>query len=269
MAVLTWDAVGEKIYQTGVDHGVLYLNDGTSVPWNGLIDIEEGSTQELKSFFLDGVKYLENLTPGDFLGKLKAFTYPDEFDSVNGIANVAPGLDYYEQPPKSFNLAYRSKIGSDLNAELGYKIHILYNVLAQPDNYSFSTNTESAVQAIEFSWSLTGTPSKIKKLRPTVHISIDSRHTPPDILRMVEEKLYGTPSTNPSLPSIEDISEFFGYLGALLIVDHGDGSWSAIDESEAYITMLDSTTFQIDNVDATYLDPNTYKVSSTNIGEQN
>ena len=93
MAVLTWDEVGERIYQTGVDHGVLYLHDGTAVAWNGIVDVEESPSSELKSFFLDGVKYLENLSPGDFLGKLKAFTYPDEFDSVNGIAHVAPGLD--------------------------------------------------------------------------------------------------------------------------------------------------------------------------------
>ena len=269
MAVLTWDKVGERVYQSGVDHGVLYLSDGTSVPWNGLIDIEEGSSQELKSFFLDGVKYLENLSPGDFLGKLKAYTYPDEFDSVNGIANVAPGLNYYEQPPKSFSLSYRSRVGTDLDENFGYKIHILYNLLAVPETYTRATKTDSGVQPIEFSWSLTGTPEKVNKRRPTVHISIDSRDTPPDILKLVEATLYGTPSTNPSLPSMIEISEFFGYLGALLIVDHGDGSWSAIDESDTYITMLDETTFQIVGADATYLDPITYKVSSTNIGEQN
>ena len=60
----------------------------------------------------------------------------------------------------------------------------------------------------------------------------------------------------------------FGYLGALLIIDHGDGSWSAIDESDTYITMIDDTNFQIDGADATYLDPDTYEVSSTNIGEE-
>lgn len=269
MAVLTWDDVGNRLYQTGVDHGVLYLPNGVTVPWNGLIDIEEGYSQELKSFFLDGVKYLENLTPGDFLGKLKAYTYPEEFDSVNGIANVAPGLDYYEQPSKSFSVSYRTKIGNDLTPELGYKIHILYNILAQPETHTFGTTTDSGVQPIEFGWTLTGTPQKIDKVRPTVHISIDSRHTPPDILKLVEEKLYGTLTTGASLPSIVEISEFFGYLGALLIVDHGDGTWSAIDESDTYITMVDATTFRLDDVDATYLDASTYKVSSTNIGQQN
>jgi hypothetical protein len=268
MAVLTWDNVGERIYQTGIDRGVLYLHDGTVVPWNGLVDIEESSDKELKSFFLDGVKYLENLSPGDFLGKLKAFTYPDEFDSVNGMAKVAPGLIYYEQPPKSFNMSYRTRVGNDVEGiEYGYRIHILYNIVANPESYAYTTSNDSGVQAVEFGWTLTGTPQKVSKGRPTVHISIDSRETPPDILDLIEAKLYGTASTAPSLPPISEIGEYFGYLGALLIVDHGDGSWSAIDESDTYITMIDDTTFQIVGADATFLDPDTYEISSTNVGE--
>jgi hypothetical protein len=267
MAVLVWDQIGERIYQTGIDHGVLYLHDGTVVPWNGLVDVEESSNQELKSFFLDGVKYLENLSPGDFIGKLKAFTYPDEFDSVNGIAKVAPGLHYYDQPPQSFNMSYRTKVGNDLEGpDYGYKIHILYNIIANPDTYAYVTSSDEGVQPIEFGWSLTGTPPKIDKHRPTVHIAIDSTQTPPDILKLVEDKLYGTATTGPSLPPISEIGEYFGYLGALLIVDHGDGSWTAIDESDTYITMIDETTFQIVGADATYLDADTYTVSSTNIG---
>jgi hypothetical protein len=272
MATLVWDQVGERIYQTGVDHGVLYLHDGTVAAWNGLTEVEESTVSELKSFHLDGVKFLENLIPGDFSGKLKALTYPDEFDAVNGIAKVgsAPGLAYYDQPSKSFSLSYRTRVGDDIEGiDHAYKIHILYNVVANPDSYSFSTLKDS-VEPIEFGWALSGTPVKFPDFgfRPTVHISIDSTETPPDILKMLEDMLYGTDTTPPRLPSIQEIAEFFGYLGALLIVDHGGGTWSAVDESDTYITMIDSTTFQIDDADATYLDSDTYKVSSTNIGEE-
>lgn len=265
MATLEWDQTGERIYQTGVDRGVLYLHDGTVTPWNGLINVEESSNSELKSYYLDGVKYLENLSPGDFLGKLKAYTYPEEFESVNGLANVAPGLVYYEQPPKSFNLSYRTKVGNDLEGdEHGYKIHILYNVLANSDANSFQT-VQDSVEPVEFTWSLTGTPEKVDRYRPTVHIAIDSRTTPPDILKLIENTLYGTDKLNPSLPPIGEIADIFGYLGALIIIDHGDGSWSAIDQADTYITMISPTQFQIDDADATYLDAVTYKVSSTNV----
>lgn len=270
MATLVWDQTGERIYQSGIDRGVLYLHDGTVAVWNGLIDIEESTASELKAFYLDGVKFLETLIPGDFSGKLKAFTYPDEFDSVNGIARVgtSPGLVYYDQPAKSFNLSYRTRVGNDLKGpEYGYKIHILYNVLANPDTYSFSTFDDSGAHAIEFSWALSGTPPKVPTFRPTVHISVDSRETPPEILKILEDKLYGTDIAEPSLPSLQDIAEMFGYIGALLIIDHGDGIWSAIDEADTFITMTNATTFRIDNADATYSDVVTYQVSSTNIGE--
>lgn len=259
MTALAWDQVGDRIYQTGVDRGVLYLQDGTAVVWNGLISVEESSNSELKAYHLDGVKYLETLVPGDFQGKLKAYTYPDEFDSVNGMAEVTPGMSLHDQPAKSFNLAYRTKIGNDLDGiDHGYKIHLLYNVIANPDARGFNTLSDSAVQPIEFSWSLTGTPPKINRFKPTVHVSIDSLKTPSDILQLLENTLYGTPTTAPSFPTISQVAEYFGYLGALLIVDHGDGSWTAIDEGDGYITMLDATTFTIDNADVVVLDADSY-----------
>jgi hypothetical protein len=266
MTALVWDQTGERTFQTGVDRGVLFLHDGTAVVWNGLTGVEEDTTSDLKEFHLDGVKYLQNLIPGDFEGKLKAFTYPDEFDSVNGIGSVSPGLDYHDQPSKSFNLSYRTRLGDDLaGVEHGYKIHILYNLMAKADAYSFETLDDSAT-LVEFSWSLTGTPVKVENFRPTCHVSIDSVQTPPELLAILESTLYGTEESNPRLPTIQELAEYFGYLGALIIIDHGDGTWSAVDESDTYITMLDDTTFQIDDADATYLDATTYEISSTNVG---
>ncbi len=209
---------------------------------------------------------MESLSPGEFVGKLKAFTYPVEFDLVNGLVSVSPGLDLHDQPSKSFDMSYRTLIGNDIEGiDYGYKIHILYNIVAKAEDASYSTLQDSG-SLVEFGWSLSGTPPKIGKYRPTVHISIDSRKTPPDILQLVENALYGTNTTGPSLPTIQEIAEYFGYLGALIIVDHGDGSWSAIDEADTYITMVNTTTFQIDDVTAVYADTNTYDVSSTNVG---
>jgi hypothetical protein len=263
MSTLAWDKVGEHSYQTGVDRGVLYLQDGSAVVWNGLTSVEDTDVSTLTSYYLDGVKYLDNLAPGDFTGKLKAYTYPDEFDQVNGIGSPAPGLDYYDQPAKSFNLSYRTRVGNDLDSDHAYKIHLLYNLIANPDTYTYQSLSAQAAP-IEFAWVLTGTPPKIEKFRPTVHISIDSEETPADLLKSLEDVLYGTDTSEPHLPSISEIADMFGYLGSLIIVDHGDGTWSAIDESDTYITMLDDTTFQIDNANTTYLDATTYTISNTN-----
>jgi hypothetical protein len=265
VVALTWDSIGDRTFQTGVDRGVLYPHDGPAVPWNGLIGVEEGSNSELKSYYIDGVKYLENLSPGEYVGKLSAFTYPDKFEELCGLAVVTPGLIFHEQPFKPFDLSYRTRVGSALNGvEHGYKIHILYNLLANPDTKGYGTIGET-VSPTEFSWSLTGTPPRISHFRPTVHVVVDSSTTPPEVLRLIEERLYGSETGIPSLPKISELAEYFGFLGALLIIDNGDGSWTALDYSDTYITMLDETTFQIDNVDGT-VDGDSYTISSTNVG---
>lgn len=265
MTALTWDNISDRVYQAGIDRGVLYPQDGPAVPWNGLVGMEESAVSELNSYYLDGVKFLEKLSPGDFQGKLKAITYPEEFDLVTGLAVVSPGLILTEQEPKSFNLSYRTRVGNPVEGtDYGYKIHILYNLLATPDTRTYQT-LSSTDQPMEFAWTVTGTPPKIKKYRPTVHIVIDSRTTPIDVMQLVESRLYGSDVMPASLPSITEIGELFGYLGALLIIDNGDGTWTALDESDTYITMLDATTFQIDNVDAVIVG-DSYTVSSTNVG---
>ncbi len=265
MVALTWDKTSERTYQTGVDRGVLYPYDGPPVPWNGLIGVEESENSELKTYYLDGVKYLQSLSPGEFQGKLKAFTYPDKFEEITGLAIVTPGLTFYEQPSKNFGLSYRTRVGNPLQGtDYAYKIHLLYNLLAEPDSRAYDTLSNSS-KPIEFSWTLTGTPPKINKFRPTVHVVVDSLTTPIDVMALVESRLYGTDTTAPSFPKITELAELFGYLGALIILDNGDGSWTALDESDTYIEMLDETTFQIVGADATLVG-DTYTISSTNVG---
>lgn len=207
MTALVWDQPGERVFQTGVDHGVLYLRSGLAVAWNGLTGVEDASSGELKPYYLDGVKYLENFTPGDYSGKLKAITYPVEFDSVNGISEPVPGLNYHNQPASRFSLSYRTMLGDDLTGlQRGYKIHVLYDLLANPDSNSFDS-VAGQVEPIEFSWTLSGTPPRKAEyqFRPTSHISIDSTKMDPDSLQDLEAALYGTEFDDPSLPQIEDI----------------------------------------------------------------
>lgn len=266
MTVLEWDKVGERFYQMGVDKGVLYLKDGTVVPWNGLTSLEDNTNAELKSTYLDGVKISDHVIPGDFIGKLSAFTYPDEFESVIGAPKIAPGVTFYDQPFKSFNLAYRTKIGNDANEDYGYKIHLLYNVMAIPDSHTFASIQET-VTAPEFSWSLSATPyvGSVEGVRPTSHISIDSNDTREDLLSDLEDILYGTETTDPRFPSVIEIRVMFGEVGGLYIIDNGDGTWTAIDPSDDFIDMLDTETFEIDHADVTYLDADTYTITDTEV----
>lgn len=263
MAVLEWDKVGERRYETGVDRGVLYLPDGRGIAWNGLAGIEDTSTRETQSYYLDGVKFLERHTIGGYTGRLRAFTYPDEFDEVVGNEAPLDGLIYYGQAPQLFNLTYRTKIGNDLNADHGYKIHVLYNLLAIPDNVGFESMGEE-VTPVEFAFNLSGTPASVDGHRPTAHVSIDSTKVNADILATIEDVLYGSATGNPRLPPINELTDLLQMFGSLVIVDNGDGTWTAIDLADQYITMDSPTQFTITDADATYLDVSTYTVSTTN-----
>lgn len=206
MTALTWDNPGEHVYQTGVDRGVLFLQDGTVVPWNGLTSVEDTTAKETNDFYLDGVKYLEYVSPGDFSANLKAFTYPDEFDSVNGILKDASGLRVHDQPPKTFSLSYRTLIGDDVDGiDAGYLIHLIYNVIANPDSHESPTINDSP-QATEFSWVLSARPVRgAGSWRPTAHVSVDSRDLSSSHLQAFENYIYGTAETNPALPAMSAI----------------------------------------------------------------
>jgi hypothetical protein len=262
MTALVWNRAGEKVYQTGISKGVLYMRDGRVVVWNGLTTMDDGVDTDLTSYYLDGVKYLENLAPGDFSGKLKAWTYPDELDEVMGIIEVTPGLQYYEQPPQSFSLSYQTKVGNDLDADVGYKIHLLYNLLAQPDEASFETLSDE-VTPVEFGWSLTGTPPLLSGYRPTVHVVVDSTKAPPEVTALIEDILYGTDESDPRFPDISELRSLFETIGVLTIIDNGDGTWTAVDVSNEYISMDSPTQFTITGADVAYLDASTYTIATT------
>jgi hypothetical protein len=264
MTVLTWDDVGEREYEFGVDRGVLFIGD-TAVAWNGLRSVDDGSNSELKTFYLDGLKYLETVIPGDFVGKLTAFTYPDEFESAIGVVNHEHGLSIHEQPPKNFSLAYRTRVGNDQDPDYGYKIHILYNLHAVPESHTYET-VQAQSEPGEFAWSLSGVPPALTGYRPTVHISIDSTQSSEFLMNALENMLYGTDTSDPRLPTIEELKIIFSEYAELVIIDNGDGTWTANDLTDdvIYITMLDADTFQIDQADVTYSDADTYEISTTN-----
>lgn len=198
MAQLTWDAVGDRRYETGLDRGVIFLPDGTVKVWNGLTSVGEVQSREVKSYYMDGVKYLDKHIPGSYEATLAAFTYPDELDALLGTSRFLPGVNLHDQSAKSFSLSYRTLIGTDVDADEGYKVHIVYNVLAIPQD-SASVSTSGSVDPRQFQWKLIGTPSPMVGTRPTNHISFDSRTVSDVRLTFVEEMLYGTDINDPAL----------------------------------------------------------------------
>jgi len=209
MTALEWDKVGDRRYQTGIDRGVLYLREGGAVPWNGLTEVNEVKTREVKSYFLDGIKYLDRHVPGSYAASLSAFTYPEELEALLGTPQYAPGVFLHDQSAKSFHLSYRTLVGNDTEGtEHGYKLHIVYNVLAVQSDVSYSSLSDD-VNIDPFSFSLTGTPATMFGIRPTSHISLDSRLIDEEQLELIETMIYGTDLLDPVLPDLVELLALF------------------------------------------------------------
>lgn len=204
MTALEWDRVGERFFETGIDRGVLFTTDGDAVVWNGLTNVEETSAPEVKSYWMDGVKYLDHHVPGSYSAKLEAFTYPEILDDLTGTMRYAPGVYLHDQRARVFHLSYRTGVGNDIDPELGYKLHIIYNVMAVPSGMGIGTVGENITPG-KFSWGLTGTPSVMFGAKPTSHIHLDSRYIAADLLESIEILLYGTEVLDPALPSMVDL----------------------------------------------------------------
>lgn len=215
MAKLVWDSVGEHLYETGVDHGVLYPWDstqnayGTGVAWNGLTTITESpSGADFTAIYADNIKYLNLQAAEEFGGTIEAYTYPDEWMECDGSKEVVTGAVIGQQARKSFGLCYRTKIGNDVDSsEHGYKLHIVYGCLATPSERAYQTINDSP-EAISFSWEFQTTPvpvvdsngQPINGAKPTSIITIDSTKADSTKLATLEGILYGGENTQARLP---------------------------------------------------------------------
>lgn len=207
MTALVWDQSGHRLYETGVDRGVLYLPSGGAVVWNGLISVTETHSETMNSYFIDGIKYLDNVVPAPYSAKLQAFTYPDELDSFTGNVEISPGVTFHDQRRiYLFGLSYRTLLANDLDGtDHGYRIHVVYNVMATESDGVFNTLSDSAA-GNAFEWTLNASPNHMAAVRPTSHVSIDSRKLSSTDLTFIEVALYGTGSSDPTLPSLTDFA---------------------------------------------------------------
>lgn len=215
--LISWDGVGEKIYETGVDHGVLYIPSAlgvydTGFAWNGLVSVTESPAgAEPNPQYADNIKYLNLLSAEELNGTIEAFTYPDEFGQCDGTAEVEPGVQVGLQTRKSFGLSYRTKIGNDVDGvDHGYKLHLIYGAMVSPSEKAYQTINESP-EAITFSWEFTTTPAPVTGFKPTASIVIDSTKVDAGDLAALEAILYGntTGPVQPELPTPDEVIALF------------------------------------------------------------
>ena len=218
MSKIVWDNTGDRLYETGVKNGVLYLPTSgvysTGVAWNGLISVTESpSGAEATALYADDIKYLSLYSTEEFGATIEAYTYPEEFAECDGSATLTKGVYIGQQSRKTFGLAYRTTLGNDTeNNDYGYKLHLIYGAMASPSEKAYSTINDSP-DAITFSWEVTTTPVNVTGFKPTASIVIDSTKVDKEKLTALETILYGKDPTtvggedgvDPRLPLPDEI----------------------------------------------------------------
>lgn len=211
MSKLVWDQTGDRLYETGVKNGVLYVQsgDGTypkGVAWNGLTAVTESpSGAEATPLYADDIKYLNLMSAEEFGATIEAYTYPDEFAECDGSAAIGTGVYIGQQPRKTFGLCYRTVFGNDVDGnDHGYKLHLVYGALAAPSEKAYATINDSP-EAITFSWEITTTPVNVTGHKPTACVTIDSTKVDETKLKAIEDLLYGTESGEAKLPTPDEI----------------------------------------------------------------
>jgi hypothetical protein len=216
---LTWDQVGERKYENGVDHGVLYIPNNVGVyengyAWNGLVSVTESpSGAESTPQYADNIKYVNLKSAEEFGGTIEAFTYPDEFGQCDGTAEPETGVKLGQQGRKTFGMSYRTKIGTDLDSDAGYNLHLVYGADAAPSEKAYTTVNDSP-EAITFSWEFTTTPAPVGTIggtayKPAASLTIDSTKVNATALAALEDMLYGTSGTDASLPTPAEVVALF------------------------------------------------------------
>lgn len=213
MSKIVWDKTGERFYETGVDHAVLYPIDAEGlynggVAWNGITAINESpSGAEPNNLYADNIKYLVLVGAEDFDLTIEAYTYPDEWEQCDGSAEIAPGVLAGQQNRKIFGLSYRTKLGNDVDGQdHGYKLHLVYGGLASPSERGYQTVNDSP-EPINPSWEVTTTPVDVPGFKPTARLIITSTKADPAKLAALETILYGSEEAEPRLPLPGEVIE--------------------------------------------------------------
>ena len=210
MPRLIWDAIGEKFYEMGTKMGVLYPMSDTGtyedgVAWNGLTAVTESpSGAEETKLYADDIKYASLRSAEEFTYTIEAFTYPPEWEPCDGSASVAPGVSISQQKRKSFGFSWVTTVGNDISDDAGQKIHVAWNSTAAPSEKSYASINDSP-DAITFSWECTTSPVNVTGHRPTSHMEINCTKLKEKTIKAVQDKLWGSESTNATLPSPDEL----------------------------------------------------------------
>ena len=220
MAVIEWDKIGEHRYESGVDHGVLFVWDkskksyGKGVAWNGLTKVtEKPSGAESTKKYADNIAYLNMVSAEEFAATIEAYTYPDEFLACDGVSIPKKGVQVGQQERASFAMSYRTKVGNDTDGQnADHKIHLVYGLLASPSEKGYESINDSP-EPIAFSWEAKSTPVPLAGFNPVSSITLLASEFQASDLKKITDKIYGTASEDPKLLLPDEVFAALGITG--------------------------------------------------------
>lgn len=238
MTRLVWDALDAREFSFGVEKGVLYPKNSSPVVWNGLVSVsEEPDDAEAKVYYYDGESYVKQRASEGFAASIDAVTYPDVLDDE-----------------VVFDFSY------SVNTQDGTAIHLVYNArLVQTDKTHSTMNNQAEIET--FSWRMTTIPERINPYRATAHLVISTTRSNQSTLASLTDLLYGTDTSEPSMPTVEEVIGLYDGTAIFVVTDNGDGTWTATGP-DSWFEMLDATTFKITSPSAEYIDSETYRIHS-------
>lgn len=217
MAVITWDNLPDRLFETGIDHCVLYPYANATneykpgVAWNGITSVAESPDgAEPNDQYADNIKYLSIRSAEELNGTIEAFMYPDEWNQCDGNVEIAKGVVIGQQNRKMFGLSYRTILGNAVDGiDYGYKLHLLYGATASPSERTYETVNESP-EANTLSWEYNTTPVPVTGYKPTSLVTISSKDVEPEKLEALEKILYGTEEDDARLPFPDEVFRILG-----------------------------------------------------------
>ena len=202
--------------------------------------VENATDSGERTRYIDGVNTRNGRRPGEFEGRIEAFTYPEAFHTKGLLAKRA----------RPFDLCYR------VQTDASYRLHLVYNVRLGADSAVYDQKNVAP-----FAWDFTTVAVPFPGFTASAHFVVEADVAYSETMAALEDVLYGNESYDAALPAPVDILQIFEDNSVLQIIDHGDGTWTAIGPDDV-VQMLDATTFQISWPSAILINPYTYTVHS-------